>query len=83
MCAQQSDIHIARNASKKAVDDIADELNIPKNYRHSYGHHICKIDLNYIEKLPEKVSSLRAKLSNKSDITLFNIQNFINIGTFV
>ena len=29
MCAQKSDIHIARNATKKPIDDIANELNIP------------------------------------------------------
>ncbi len=58
MCAQKSDIHIARNATKKPIDDIANELNIPKNCRHSYGHHISKIDLNYIEKLPKKDSKL-------------------------
>ena len=54
MCAQQSDIHIARKAKKKPISEIADRLNIPKQYQYSIGHHICKIDQKYIENLPEK-----------------------------
>ena len=58
MCAQQSDIHIARKAKKKPISEIADNLNIPKQYQYSIGHHICKIDQKYIENLPEKKSKL-------------------------
>ena len=58
MCAQQSDIHIARKAKKKPISEIADGLNIPKQYQYSIGHHICKIDQKYIENLPEKKSKL-------------------------
>ena len=58
MCAQQSDIHIARKANKKPIGEIADDLKIPKQYQYSIGHHICKIDQKYIENLPEKKSKL-------------------------
>ena len=58
MCAQQSDIHIARKAKKKPIGEIADNLNIPDKYQYPFGHHICKIDLKHIEDLPEKKSKL-------------------------
>ena len=58
MCAQQSDIHIARKASKKPIEEIAEKLNIPNKYQYPYGHYTCKIDLNYIENLPQKDSKL-------------------------
>ena len=58
MCAQQSDIHIARKANKKPIDEIAHGLNIPKEFQYPIGHHVCKIDQKYIENLPEKKSKL-------------------------
>ena len=58
MCAQQSDIAIARKASKEHINNIAEKLNIPEDSRYPFGHHICKIDLKYIEKLPKKNSKL-------------------------
>ena len=58
MCAQQSDIAIARKASKEHINNIAKKLNIPDDYRYPFGHHICKIDLEYIEKLPDRNSKL-------------------------
>ena len=58
MSAQESDIHIARKAKKKPINEIAGSLKIPQQQQHLYGHHIAKIDLEYIEKLPEKNSKL-------------------------
>ena len=58
MCAHQSDIHIARKANKKPICEIAKKLNIPNEFTYPYGHHICKIDLNYIERLPTNNSKL-------------------------
>ena len=58
MCAQLSDIHIARKANKKPIGEIADKLNIPDEYKYPLGHYICKVDLDYIEKLPKKDSKL-------------------------
>ena len=54
MCAQLSDIHIARKANKKPIGEIADKLNIPDECKYPLGHYICKVDLDYIEKLPKK-----------------------------
>ena len=54
----KSDIEIARAAKKKNIKDIADLLNIPEEHQHPYGHHFCKINLDYIERLPSKNSKL-------------------------
>ena len=58
MSSQESDIHIARKAIKKPINEIAGSLKIPQQNQHPYGQHIAKIDLEYIEKLPEKNSKL-------------------------
>ncbi len=58
MIAQESDIHIARKAQKKHINEIANLLQIPLEKQYPYGQHIAKIDLDYIEKLPTKKSKL-------------------------
>ena len=58
MSSQESDIHIARKAIKKPINEIAGSLKIPQQNQHPYGQHIAKVDLEYIEKLPEKNSKL-------------------------
>ena len=58
MPKQESDIHIARKAKKKHINEIASLLNIPNDKQYHYGQNICKIDLNYIEKIDKKDSKL-------------------------
>tara|TARA_B100000579_G_scaffold435887_1_gene460309 strand:+ start:1312 stop:2985 length:1674 start_codon:yes stop_codon:yes gene_type:complete len=58
MSKQGSDIHIARKAHKKHIHEIAENLEIPKKFQYSYGHYVSKIDLDYIESLPDKNSKL-------------------------
>ena len=58
MCAQQSDIHIARKADKKPIGEIADKLNIPNKYQYPYGHYTCKIDLKWSSIVDLFVSTL-------------------------
>ena len=53
-----SDIEIARKAEKKNIKEIAAKLNLSENELRPYGHHIAKIDMNSINKLPEKKSKL-------------------------
>ena len=53
-----SDIEIARKAKKKNIVDIAAKLNLKENDLRPYGHHIAKIDMSTINKLPEKKSKL-------------------------
>ena len=53
-----SDIEIARKAEKKNIKEIAAKLNLSENDLRPYGHHIAKIDMNSINKLPEKKSKL-------------------------
>ena len=58
MPEQESDIHIARKAKKKHINEVASLLNIPNDKQYPYGQHICKIDLDYIEKINKKDSKL-------------------------
>ena len=58
MSKQGSDINIARKAHKKHIHEIAENLEIPKKFQYSYGHYVSKIDLDYIESLPDKNSKL-------------------------
>ena len=53
-----SDIEIARNAKKKHIKEIASKLNLEENDLRPYGHHIAKIDINSLDKLPKKKSKL-------------------------
>ena len=53
-----SDIEIARKAKKQNIKDIAAKLDLKENDLRPYGHHIAKIDMNPIKKLPEKNSKL-------------------------
>ena len=53
-----SDIEIARKAKKKPIKDIAKKLNLSEEDLRPYGHHIAKIDMDSINKLPEKKSKL-------------------------
>ena len=58
-----SDIEIARKAQKKNIKEIAAKLNLSENDLRPYGHHIAKIDMNSINKLPEKSTSSTLKTS--------------------
>ena len=58
MPEQESDIHIARKAKKTHINEVASQLGIPNDKQYTYGQHICKIDLNYIEKINKKDSKL-------------------------
>ena len=53
-----SDIEIARKANKKNIKEIAAKLNLKENDLRPYGHHIAKIDINSIDRLPKKKSKL-------------------------
>ena len=53
-----SDIEIARKAKKKHIKEIASKLNLEENDLRPYGHHIAKIDINSLDKLPKKKSKL-------------------------
>ena len=48
-----SDIEIARRAQKKPIGEIAQELGIPSEKLHPHGHHIAKIDQDYIDGLDD------------------------------
>ena len=53
-----SDIEIARKAKKKHIKEIAAKLNLEEKDLRPYGHHIAKIDMKLINKLPKKKSKL-------------------------
>ena len=53
-----SDIEIARKAKKQNIKEIAAKLDLLESDLRPYGHHIAKIDMNSINKLPEKKSKL-------------------------
>ncbi len=53
-----SDIEIARKANKQDIKDIASKLNLKEKDLRPYGHHIAKIDMDTINKLPKKKSKL-------------------------
>ena len=57
-----SDIEIARKAKKKHIKEIAAKLNLEEKDLQPYGHHIAKIDMNSIKKLPKKNSKLMEKI---------------------
>ena len=53
-----SDIEIARKAVKKNIKEIAAKINLKEDDLRPYGHHIAKIDLDSINKLPDRNSKL-------------------------
>ena len=53
-----SDIEIARNAKKQHIKDVASKLDLKETDLRPYGHHIAKIDMDAINKLPQKNSKL-------------------------
>ncbi len=53
----KSDIEIAREATLKPIQEIADKLNIPNDALLQYGKDKGKIQLDYINSLPEKKDS--------------------------
>ena len=53
-----SDIEIARNAKKQHIKDVAGKLDLKETDLRPYGHHIAKIDMDAINKLPQKNSKL-------------------------
>ena len=53
-----SDIEIARKAKIKHIKEIASKLSLSEEDLRPYGHHIAKIDMNSINKLPNKNSKL-------------------------
>ena len=53
-----SDIEIARKANRKHIKEIASKLHLEEKDLRPYGHHIAKIDMDSINKLPNKKSKL-------------------------
>ena len=53
-----SDIEIARKAKKQHIKDVAGKLDLKETDLRPYGHHIAKIDMDAINKLPQKNSKL-------------------------
>ena len=53
-----SDIEIARKAIKQHIKDVAGKLDLKETDLRPYGHHIAKIDMDAINKLPQKNSKL-------------------------
>ncbi|HEV7438607.1 MAG TPA: formate--tetrahydrofolate ligase [Methylobacterium sp.] len=49
-----SDIEIARAATLKPINQVAETLGIPDDALHNYGRHIAKIDHAYIKSLESK-----------------------------
>ena len=48
-----SDIEIARQAKPKPIAKIAEKCRIPEESLHTFGHHKAKIDLDYLDSLPD------------------------------
>ena len=53
-----TDIEIARKANKKNIKEVAEKLNLKEDDLKPYGHHIAKIDINSVNKLPNRNSKL-------------------------
>ena len=51
------DIDIARAATGKPIQDIADRLSIPASALKPYGHDKAKIDLNWLQQQPARKDS--------------------------
>ena len=47
----KSDIEIAREATLKPIESIAERLDIPETAIHRYGRHIAKVDLDHLRSL--------------------------------
>jgi formate--tetrahydrofolate ligase len=62
----QSDLEIARAASLKPIDQIAEEMGLTPDLLEPYGRHVMKVDLAAIEALAERP---RAKYVVVSAIT--------------
>lgn len=54
MAEYKTDIEIAREAKMKPIAEIAGKAGIEEKYLHPYGHHIAKIDFDYINGLQDK-----------------------------
>jgi len=50
----KTDIEIARDAKLKPIADIASKLEIPREALSPFGHHIAKLDHDYLESLKER-----------------------------
>jgi formate--tetrahydrofolate ligase len=62
----QSDLEIARAASLKPIDQIAEEMGLTPDLLEPYGRHVMKVDLAAIERLADRP---RAKYVVVSAIT--------------
>src|SRR4051812_40952314 len=62
----QSDLEIARAASLKPIDQIAEEMGLAPDLLEPYGRHVLKVDLAAIERLADRP---RAKYVVVSAIT--------------
>ena len=49
-----SDLHIARSAALKPLDDIADQIGIPNHLLEPYGTDVMKVKLDAIEELSDR-----------------------------
>jgi formate--tetrahydrofolate ligase len=62
----QSDLEIARAASLKPIDQVAEEMGLAPDLLEPYGRHVMKVDLSAIERLADRP---RAKYVVVSAIT--------------
>ena len=53
-----TDIEIARQNKMVTIEEVAKKLNLDDQSLHTFGHHIAKIDMDTIKKLPNKNSKL-------------------------
>lgn len=54
MNAIASDIEIARSARLQPITELAGRLDIPATQLHNFGHHIAKLDLEYVNGLADR-----------------------------
>ncbi|MCP4393026.1 MAG: formate--tetrahydrofolate ligase [Alphaproteobacteria bacterium] len=54
MADYKTDIEIAREAKMRPVSEIAEKADIAEKHLHPYGHHIAKVDFDFIDSLKDK-----------------------------
>jgi hypothetical protein len=50
----KSDIEIAREAKLRPIEAVAESLGVPGEALHRYGHHIAKVQLDFVETLKDR-----------------------------
>ncbi len=54
MASIPSDLEIAREAKLKPIVELAERFDIPPAHLHNFGHHIAKLDLDFIDGLNDR-----------------------------